>query len=181
MANKILVLPGDGIGPEIVAEAIKVLTALQEHYGLKIELEHALVGGCAYDTFKTPLPEQTLALAKESDSILLGAVGSPKYETLDISVRPEKGLLGLRSELALFSNLRPAILYPQLVQASSLRPEIVSGLNSGDQVIILVVFNEKYIYRLDMIGKIQINGKHIFLQLRSGPRYGMTIIEAIAK
>jgi 3-isopropylmalate dehydrogenase len=129
MTKKIAILPGDGIGPEIVNEAVKVLEALQQHFGLAIEMEHGLVGGCAYDAHGSPLPEVTLNLAKQADAILLGAVGAPKYESLDISVRPEKGLLGLRSELALFSNLRPAILYPQLADASTLKPEVVSGLD----------------------------------------------------
>jgi len=129
MGSKILVLPGDGIGPEIVAEAIKVLQTLQQVFDLPIELENGLIGGSAYDVCKVPLPEETLALAKECDCLLLGAVGGPQYESLDISLRPEKGLLGLRSELDLFSNLRPAILYPQLAQASTLKPEVVSGLD----------------------------------------------------
>jgi len=129
MTKKIAILPGDGIGPEIVNEAVKVLETLQQDFGLSIEMEHGLVGGCAYDAHGSPLPEMTLNLAKQSDAILLGAVGAPQYESLDISVRPEKGLLGLRAELALFSNLRPAILYPQLADASTLKPEVVSGLD----------------------------------------------------
>ncbi|WP_455210826.1 3-isopropylmalate dehydrogenase [Kaarinaea lacus] len=129
MSKKILVLPGDGIGPEIIAEAVKVMQRLQERFGLDIELEHALVGGSAYDKHGSPLPAETLEKAKAADAILLGAVGAPQYEHLDISVRPEKGLLGLRSELKLFANLRPAILYPQLAAASTLKPEIVSGLD----------------------------------------------------
>lgn len=129
MTKKILVLPGDGIGPEIIAEAVKVLEKLKSDSSLDIELEHGLVGGAAYDEHGTPLPEDTLSKARTADAILLGAVGAPKYESLDISVRPEKGLLGLRSELKLFSNLRPAILYPQLVHASTLKPEVVSGLD----------------------------------------------------
>ena len=128
MSKRILVLPGDGIGPEITAEAVKVLDKLVGE-GLDVELDEGLVGGCAYDAAGTPLPDATLEMAKEADAILLGAVGGPKWEPLDISVRPEKGLLGLRAELGLFSNLRPAILYPQLADASSLRPEIVSGLD----------------------------------------------------
>ncbi|WP_455219868.1 3-isopropylmalate dehydrogenase [Kaarinaea lacus] len=124
-----MVLPGDGIGPEIIAEAVKVLDKLQADFGLNVELEHGLVGGAAYDEHGTPLPESTLNLAKHADAVLLGAVGAPRYEALDIAVRPEKGLLGLRAELALFSNLRPAILYPQLVHASTLKPEVVSGLD----------------------------------------------------
>ncbi|HHH39158.1 MAG TPA: 3-isopropylmalate dehydrogenase [Sedimenticola sp.] len=129
MSKRILVLPGDGIGPEIVAEALKVLDALRDDFGLALETEEGLVGGSAYDATGHPLPEATLALAREADAVLLGAVGGPKWEPLDISVRPEKGLLGLRSELGLFANLRPAILYPQLAGASTLKPEVVSGLD----------------------------------------------------
>ncbi|MEJ2508703.1 MAG: 3-isopropylmalate dehydrogenase [Gammaproteobacteria bacterium] len=129
MTKKILILPGDGIGQEIVAEAVKVLEWLRTEAGLGVELEQALVGGSAYDATGTPLPEETLNLARESDAVLLGAVGGHKWESLDISVRPEKGLLGLRSGLGLFGNLRPALLYPQLVGASTLKPELVSGLD----------------------------------------------------
>ena len=128
MTKRVLVLPGDGIGPEIVAEAVKVLDKLVGE-GLNIELDEGLVGGAAYDATGTPLPEATLDMAREADAILLGAVGGYKWESLDISVRPEKGLLGLRSELGLFSNLRPAVLAPQLADASSLKPEIVAGLD----------------------------------------------------
>jgi len=128
MTKRILVLPGDGIGPEITAEAVKVLDRLVGE-GLDVELDEGLVGGSAYDAVGTPLPDATLEMGKEADAILLGAVGGPRWEPLDISVRPEKGLLGLRAQLGLFSNLRPAILYPQLADASSLRPEIVSGLD----------------------------------------------------
>jgi 3-isopropylmalate dehydrogenase len=129
MTKKILVLPGDGIGPEIVAEAVKVLESLQANHGLEIELDHGLVGGAAYDAAGSPLPDETLEKAKGCDAILLGAVGGHKWESLDIAVRPEKGLLGLRANLELFSNLRPAILYPQLADASTLKPEVVSGLD----------------------------------------------------
>ncbi len=129
MTQKIAVLPGDGIGQEIVAQAVKVLDCLKEDFALNIEMEEALVGGAAYDDSGVPLPEATLTLAKEADAILLGAVGGYKWESLDISVRPEKGLLGLRSELELFANLRPAILYPQLAYASTLKDEVVSGLD----------------------------------------------------
>ena len=127
--KKIAILPGDGIGQEIVAEAVKVLECLRDDYGLQVELEEGLVGGTAYDATGTPLPEETLKLAQEADAVLLGAVGGYKWESLDIAVRPEKGLLGLRAELGLFANLRPAILYPQLADASTLRPEVVSGLD----------------------------------------------------
>jgi len=128
MAKKILVLPGDGIGPEIVAEAVKVLNMLITN-GLCVELEEGLVGGSAYDAKGHPLPEDTLNQARAADAILLGAVGGPQYESLDRPLRPEQGLLGLRAELKLFSNLRPAILYPQLAEASTLKPEVVSGLD----------------------------------------------------
>ncbi len=129
MTKKIAVLPGDGIGIEIVAQAVKVLECLNADFGLNAEMEQGLVGGSAYDETGSPLPEASLKLAKEADAVLLGAVGGYKWESLDISVRPEKGLLGLRSELELFANLRPAILYPQLAHASTLKPEVVSGLD----------------------------------------------------
>jgi len=128
MTKKIAVLPGDGIGPEIVAEAVKVLEKLGQE-GLDISLDYGLIGGAAYDETGTPLPEETLTLSKQADAILLGAVGGYKWESLDISVRPEKGLLGIRSELNLFANLRPAILYPQLADASTLKAEVVAGLD----------------------------------------------------
>ena len=127
--KKVLVLPGDGIGHEIVAEAVRVLDVVKEKFGLAIETDSALVGGSAIDATGIPLPEETLVKAKEADAILLGAVGGPKWDDLEMAVRPEKGLLGLRSNLELFANLRPAILYPQLADASSLKPEIVSGLD----------------------------------------------------
>jgi 3-isopropylmalate dehydrogenase len=129
MSKKILVLPGDGIGPEIVNEALKLLATLRDDFSLDIDLDEALVGGAAIDATGGPLPDATLDLAKEVDAILLGAVGGPKWEALDISIRPEKGLLGLRAGLNLFANLRPAILYPQLAGASTLKPEVVSGLD----------------------------------------------------
>jgi 3-isopropylmalate dehydrogenase len=128
MTKKIAVLAGDGIGPEIVDEAIKVLHALEKD-GLEIELQYGLIGGAAYDETGTPLPDETVEISKEADAVLLGAVGGYKWESLDISVRPEKGLLGIRSELNLFANLRPAILYPQLADASTLKPEVVAGLD----------------------------------------------------
>ncbi|WP_419587138.1 3-isopropylmalate dehydrogenase [Thiolapillus sp.] len=128
MSKKILILPGDGIGPEIVNQAVKVLDKLAGE-GLDIELDEALVGGAAIDATGAPLPDATLDLAKEADAVLLGAVGGYKWESLDISIRPEKGLLGLRAGLNLFANLRPAILYPQLAEASTLKQEVVSGLD----------------------------------------------------
>ncbi|MCZ6732955.1 MAG: 3-isopropylmalate dehydrogenase [Gammaproteobacteria bacterium] len=129
MTKKIAMLPGDGIGPEIVAEAVKVLECLRQDHGLDIELEHAAVGGAAYDAYGTTLPNETLALARAADAILLGAVGGPKWDQLDTALRPEKALLRLRSELVLFSNLRPTILYPQLADASSLKAEVVADLD----------------------------------------------------
>ncbi len=129
MSKNILILPGDGIGPEIVTEAVKVLATLRDDFGLDIDMDEALVGGAAIDATGGPLPGATLDLAKEADAVLLGAVGGPKWEPLDITIRPEKGLLGLRAGLGLFANLRPAILYPQLADTSTLKPEVVSGLN----------------------------------------------------
>ena len=122
---KICVLPGDGIGTEIVAEALRVLNAL----GLKMETEHALVGGAAYRAFGHPLPESTLKLAQASDAILFGAVGDFSLDTLPRELRPEQAILGLRKELNLFANFRPALVYPELVEASSLKPEVVAGLD----------------------------------------------------
>ena len=122
---KIAIFPGDGIGTEIVAEAVKVLNVL----GLKFESETALVGGAAYEAFGHPLPEATLKLAREADAILFGAVGDWKYDKLDRPLRPEQAILGLRKHLGLFANFRPAICYEQLVDASSLKPELVAGLD----------------------------------------------------
>ena len=129
MSKKILILAGDGIGTEIMAEAVKILEFLNDQESLGLEMEPALVGGAAIDATGGPLPEDTLNLAKACDSILFGAIGGPKWESLPIAIRPEKGLLGLRSNLELFGNLRPALLYPQLAGASSLKPELVAGLD----------------------------------------------------
>ncbi|MDE2502486.1 MAG: 3-isopropylmalate dehydrogenase, partial [Burkholderiales bacterium] len=122
---KIAILPGDGIGPEIVAEAMRVLGALD----LKFETETALVGGAAYDAHGHPLPESTLKLARDADAILFGAVGDWKYDKLERPLRPEQAILGLRKQLGLFANFRPALCYPQLTHASSLKPELVAGLD----------------------------------------------------
>jgi 3-isopropylmalate dehydrogenase len=122
---KIAVLPGDGIGPEIVSEAVKVLKALE----LKLEFEEQPVGGAAYDVSGEPLPAATLNLAKAADAILFGSVGGPKYDTLPRPKRPEQAILGLRKELGLFANLRPAVVYPELAEASSIKPEVVAGLD----------------------------------------------------
>jgi 3-isopropylmalate dehydrogenase len=125
---RIAVLPGDGIGPEIVAQAVKVLRALADD-GLEIELEEAAFGGAGFDACGDPLPAATLKLAREADAVICGAVGGPKYDALPRPQRPEQGILRIRKELGLFANLRPATLYPELVGASSLKPEIVSGLD----------------------------------------------------
>ncbi|THF62478.1 3-isopropylmalate dehydrogenase [Pseudothauera rhizosphaerae] len=150
---KICVLPGDGIGPEITAEAVRVLRALD----LKFELEEALLGGSAVDATGSPYPEATSKLAREADAVLLGAVGGPKWDTLPREQRPERGLLGIRKELGLFANLRPAILYPELANASSLKPEIVAGLD------ILIV--------RELTGDIYF-GQPRGIEVRNGERYG---------
>lgn len=125
---KIAIMAGDGIGPEIIAEALKVLDVLR-HGGLKIETETALIGGVAFDAYGHPLPAATLKLAKDADAVLFGAVGGPKYDALPREHRPEKAILGLRKECDFFANLRPAIVFPELADASSLKPEIVAGLD----------------------------------------------------
>ena len=129
MGKHILILDGDGIGPEIVREARKVLDVVNVKFDLGFTFENELMGGCAIDVHGVPLADSTLARARLADAILLGAVGGPKWDKLDRSIRPEKGLLKIRSQLGLYANLRPAILYPQLVDASSLKPEVVSGLD----------------------------------------------------
>jgi len=129
MNHNILLLPGDGIGPEVVAEAVRVLAWAGTHASQNITFDTALIGGAAYDETGTPFPVETLAKAKAADAILLGAVGGPKWEALDYAVRPERGLLGIRKELDLFANLRPAMCFAPLADASSLKPEIISGLD----------------------------------------------------
>jgi len=129
MTHKLALLPGDGIGPDIVAEATKVLAKLRDDFGLDVTWDQAPVGGTAYDESGHPLPDATLELAKAADAVLLGAVGGPQWEALDYSVRPERALLALRKELGLFANLRPAKVFPELVEASTLRPEVVSGID----------------------------------------------------
>jgi len=129
LVSEILILPGDGIGPEIMAQAVAVLESVDRRYKLGLQLVEGLVGGAAIDATGVPLPDATLHKAQRADAILLGAVGGPRWDTIERALRPEKGLLGLRSGLELFANLRPAILYPQLVNASSLKPEVVGGLD----------------------------------------------------
>ena len=125
---KIAVLPGDGVGTEVIAEALKVLAALRRE-GLAFEMEQASVGGAAYDTSGDPLPEPTLELARKADAILFGAVGDPRYDALPREKRPEQAILRLRKELGLFANLRPASVFPELADASTLKPEVVAGLD----------------------------------------------------
>ena len=156
--SKILILPGDGIGKEIVAQAIKVINSLNDNNDMGMSLEDGLIGGAAYDETGSPLPDETIKLAKNCDSILLGAVGGPKWESLERNLRPERGLLGIRSELDLFSNLRPAILYPQLANASSLKSEIVSGLD-------LMIVRE-------LVGGIYF-GKPRGVEIKDGERFGI--------
>jgi len=129
VSNSVLILPGDGIGPEIVTEAEKVLIALTEKYGLEISIEQGLIGGSAIDKTGVPLPDETLAMGKQSDAILLGAVGGPKWDNIERSLRPERGLLAIRAGLDLYANLRPVILYKELAGASSLKPEVIDGLD----------------------------------------------------
>ena len=125
---KIALLPGDGIGPEIVAEAVKVLEQLRRE-GFPIEMESAPIGGAGYDAARRPLPDATLELARAADAVLLGAVGGPRYDGLPRELRPEQGILAIRKELGLFANLRPALLYPELASASTLKPDVVAGLD----------------------------------------------------
>ncbi len=127
--HKVLLLPGDGIGPEVIAEVRKVLTFLVDEHGAALELEEALIGGCAYEASGDPLPKETLELARAADAVVLGAVGGPQFDHIERELRPEKGLLRLRAELGLFANLRPAILFAELADASSLKAERVAGLD----------------------------------------------------
>ena len=156
--SKILILPGDGIGTEIVDQAVKVINSLNANHEMGMTLVNGLIGGVAYDKTGSPLPDETIEVAKSCDSILLGAVGGPKWESLERDLRPERGLLGIRSELDLFSNLRPAILYPQLANASSLKTEIVSGLD-------LMIVRE-------LVGGIYF-GKPRGVEIRDGERFGI--------
>ncbi|SVC86343.1 uncharacterized protein METZ01_LOCUS339197, partial [marine metagenome] len=155
---KILILPGDGIGKEIVAQAIKVIDSLNANHDLGMNLVHGLIGGSAYDETGSPLPEETLIAAKECDSIVLGAVGGQQWESLERELRPERGLLGIRAELDLFSNLRPAILYPQLANASTLKNEVVSGLD-------LMIVRE-------LVGGIYF-GQPRGIEIKDGERFGV--------
>ena len=158
MSAKILILPGDGIGPEIMAEAEKVLTRLRERYGLDASWERALIGGAAFDATGEPLPAATVEKARIATAVLLGAVGGPQYDTAPREKRPERGLLGIRQALGLYANLRPALLYKELAEASSLKPELVAGLD------ILIV--------RELTGGIYF-GKPRGIELRNGERVGV--------
>ncbi len=129
MMYKIALLEGDGIGPAVIDEGVKVLNALEKKFGYKFEYERALIGGCAYDDCGKPLPESTISIAKDADAVYLGAVGDWKYDTLPAELRPEKALLGIRKALNLFANLRPAIVFDELLDASTLKPEVVKGVD----------------------------------------------------
>jgi 3-isopropylmalate dehydrogenase len=129
MNAKILILPGDGIGPEVVAEAAKVLVALQQRHGLDVEFEQGLIGGAAIDAHGVPLPGETLGKAERADAILMGAVGGPKWDALERDIRPERGLLKIRSALGLYANLRPALCFDELAEASTLKAEVLRGLD----------------------------------------------------
>jgi 3-isopropylmalate dehydrogenase len=153
MTMKICVLPGDGIGPEITAEAVRVLKALD----LKFEMEEALLGGCAVDATGNPYPEATQKLAQAADAVLLGAVGGPKWDSYPREQRPERGLLGIRKQLGLFANLRPAILYPELANASTLKPEVVAGL---DILIVRELTGDIYFGQPRGIEMRDVDGKH---------------------
>ncbi|MBU4074784.1 MAG: 3-isopropylmalate dehydrogenase, partial [Proteobacteria bacterium] len=138
---RIAVLPGDGIGPEIVKEARKVLGVVAERAGVRFVMEESLVGGAAYDRCGTPLPDEVMELALASDAVLLGAVGGPQWEPLDYSLRPERGLLGLRSGLGLFANLRPVVVFEDLIDASPLKPDVIRGI---DLLIVRELMGDAY-------------------------------------
>ena len=129
LSQQVLVLPGDGIGPEIIIEAEKVLSVLVSDFGLDITLQHGLIGGAALDACGQPLPEETIRLAKESNAILFGSIGGPKWDNIERSLRPERGLLALRSKMGFFGNLRPVTIFSELSDASSLKPDVISDLN----------------------------------------------------
>ena len=155
---RIAVLLGDGIGPEIMREAVKVLSVVAERTGVQFEMEEGYVGGAAYERFGTPLPDPVMKLALASDAVLLGAVGGPKWEPLDYSVRPERGLLGLRSGLGIYANLRPVVVFEDLIDASPLKPAIVRGI---DLIIVRELLGDAYF------------GKPRGIRIENGQRIGI--------
>jgi 3-isopropylmalate dehydrogenase len=158
---RIAVFPGDGIGPEIMREARKVLDVVAACAGVRFEMEEGLVGGAAYDRYGTPLPDDVMKMALASDAVLLGAVGGPKWESLDYSLRPERGLLGLRSGLGLFANLRPVVVFDDLIDASPLKPSVVHGV---DLLIIRELLGDAYF------------GKPRGVRVENGQRIGINTI-----
>ena len=158
---RIAVLPGDGIGPEIMKEARKVLDVIAARAGVRFAMEEGLVGGAAYDAYGTPLPDAVMKMAAASDAVLLGAVGGPKWESLDYSLRPERGLLGLRSGLGLFANLRPVVVFDDLIAASPLKPAVVRGV---DLLIIRELLGDAYF------------GKPRGVRVENGQRIGINTI-----
>jgi len=156
--HHIAILPGDGIGPEIMAEAKKVLGVVAKRAGIQFEMEEGLIGGAAYDRYGTPLPEAVLGMAAASGVVLLGAVGGPKWETLDYSLRPERGLLGLRSGLGLFANLRPVVVFEDLIAASPLKPEVIRGID--------------LLFVRDLLGDVYF-GKPRGIHMENGQRIGI--------
>ncbi len=155
---RVAVLPGDGIGPEIIEEAKKILGVVANRAGVRFEMEEGLVGGAAYDRYGTPLPEAVMKMAAASDAVLLGAVGGPKWEPLAYNLRPERGLLGLRSGLGLFANLRPVVVFEDLIDASPLKPEVIRGI---DLIIVRELLGDAYF------------GKPRGVRLENGQRIGI--------